>query len=91
MSAFHLCNYLEASTRRFPERLAALDPGGSALTYRELDERASCIAGFLVDHGVRPGDRVGLVVPKNIAALTALLGALKAGAAYVPVDWTGPA
>ena len=88
--AFHLCHYLEESAARFPERLAAVDPDGDALTYRELDERATRIAGFLVSRGVSPGDRVGIVMPKSIAALTAVFGIMKARAAYVPVDWTGP-
>jgi amino acid adenylation domain-containing protein len=87
----HLAHYLEASAGRFPERLAAADPDGTALTYRELNERASRIAGFLASRGVQRGERVGLALPKNTSALTALFGVLKAGAAYVPVDWTGPA
>ena len=90
MSSMHLCDYLESSADRFPERLAAVDPDGAALTYLELEGRASRIAGFLVDRGVRPGDRVGMVLPKNTSALTAIFGILKARAAYVPVDWTGP-
>jgi amino acid adenylation domain-containing protein len=91
LSFSHLAGYLEASAGRFPERLAAADPDSTVLTYQELDERASRVAGFLVDRGVRPGDRIGLALPKTTAALTAVFGVLKAGAAYVPVDWTGPA
>jgi amino acid adenylation domain-containing protein len=86
----HLAHYLEASAERFPERLAAIDPDGTALTYRELNRRASRLAGFLVSRGVRHGDRVGVVLPKSTTALTAQFGIMKAGAAYVPVDWTGP-
>ena len=91
MSAVHLTDYLETSATRFPERVAVVDPDGTALTYRELNERAKRIAGFLAKQGVCAGDRVGLVLPKNTAALTAVFGVMKAGAAYVPVDWTGPA
>ena len=91
MSVSHLAGYLEASASRFPDRLAVADPDGTVLTYREIDERASRIAGFLADRGVRRGDRIGLALPKTTAALTAVFGVLKAGAAYVPVDWTGPA
>jgi amino acid adenylation domain-containing protein len=91
LAVSHLAGYLEASASRFPGRLAAADPDGAALTYREIDERASRIAGFLVARGVRQGDRIGLALPKTADALTAVFGILKAGAAYVPVDWTGPA
>ena len=91
MSAFHLAEYLEASADRFPDRTAAVDPDGTSLTYRELDDRAGRIAACLTKWGIEPGDRVGMILPKNTAALTAIFGILKAGAAYVPVDWTGPA
>ena len=91
MSILHLCNYLEASASRFPERQAAVDPDGASLTYFELNESANRVAGFLVDQGVRAGDRVGLVLPKNIHTLTVLFGVMKARAAYVPVDWASPA
>jgi len=91
LSALHLSHYLEASALRCPERVAAVDSDGTSLTYRELNDRASRVAGFLASQGIRRGDRVGLLLPKDTAALTALFGTLKAGAAYVPVDWTGPA
>ncbi len=86
----HLCGYLEASAQRFSERVAVVDTDGSTLTYGELNERAQRIAGFLVAEGLRPGDRVGLVQPKNAAGLCAIFGIMKARAAYVPVDSTAP-
>ena len=86
----HLCTYLEASASRHPRRFAAFDPDGTALTYEELNQRANRVAGFLVNQGVRPGDRVGLVMPKTTMTFTALFGIMKARAAYVPIDWTGP-
>lgn len=90
MAAVHLCDYLEGSAARFPDRAAAADPDGTTLTYRELDERANRIAGFLIEKGVVPGDRVGLALPKNTSTLAAVFGILKARAAYIPVDWAGP-
>ena len=51
-----LVDYLEASASRCPERVAIVDPAGWSLTYRELNERADRIAGFLVARGVSPGD-----------------------------------
>ena len=86
----HLCRYLEENAVRFPQRIAAAGPDGTALTYEELNHRANCVAGFLATQGVSPGDRVGLVLPKSTDALIALFGAMKIRAAYVPVDWTGP-
>jgi amino acid adenylation domain-containing protein len=87
----NLAAYLEESAERFPDRLAVVDPDGSQLTYAELDDRANRVARFLATHGVAPGDRVGLALPKSAAAVTAIFGILKARAAYVPVDYSAPA
>ncbi len=90
MSVQHLAGYLEISARQYPGRTAVVDPSGSVLTYDELDRQASAMAAYLGVHGVRPGDRVGVVLPKSAAAVATLFGILKAGAAYVPVDFTAP-
>ncbi|HEV8384274.1 MAG TPA: amino acid adenylation domain-containing protein [Candidatus Acidoferrales bacterium] len=86
----HLAGYLEASAKRFPDRVAVIGPDGTALTYRELNDRAGRLAAFLVRHGVKPGERVGLLTPKSVDTITAIFGILKARAAYVPADWTAP-
>ena len=86
----NLVTYLERSTERFPDRVAVVDPDGTTLTYRALKERADRIAALLRSRGVEPGDRVGLLLPKSAAAVTALFGIMKAGAAYVPADFSAP-
>lgn len=91
MAVSHLSQYLEESAARVPDRTAAADPDGFSLSFSELEDRASRIAGYLARHGVERGDRVGIVMPKSTAALSVIFGVLKAGAAYVPVDWSGPA
>lgn len=75
------------------ERHAARDPqaiaarhGGAQITYGELDRRANRLARRLIAEGVRPGDNVALFVRRSIPMLVGLLGALKAGASYVPQD-----
>lgn len=85
-----LAGYLEASASRVPDHVAVVDPDGSSLTYRELNDRADRVAAFLVAKGVAPGDRVGLLLPKSVTAVTAVFGILKARAAYVPADYTAP-
>jgi amino acid adenylation domain-containing protein len=87
----HLAGLLESSARRFPDRTAVVDPDGSALTYRQLDDRAARVAAFLARRGVRAGDRVGLLLPKSIQSVTAIFGIMKARAAYVPADYSAPA
>lgn len=86
----HLAAYLEASAARFPDRVAVVGPDGEALTYRELHARAARLAGFLRARGVAPGDRVAFLLPKSVASLTVVFGALLARAVYVPIDWSGP-
>jgi amino acid adenylation domain-containing protein len=60
--------------------------GDTEITYRELDTAANHLAHHLIGHGVRRGDRVGLVLRRTPELLTAILGVLKAGASYVPLD-----
>ncbi|MFP2957382.1 amino acid adenylation domain-containing protein [Myxococcus sp. 1LA] len=57
-----------------------------ALTYRELDEQANRLANHLRQLGVEPGHRVGIFLERSPELLVGLLGILKAGAAYVPLD-----
>lgn len=63
---------------------------GVTLTYGDLETRSTQFARSLVERGVRRGDRVGLWLPKSPDAVVALYGAMKAGAAYVPVDPNAP-
>jgi amino acid adenylation domain-containing protein len=91
VGSHHLVEYLERSAITHGDRCAVVEPSGSALTYRELDDRANRIAGFLADAGVRSGDRVGVIAPKSAAVVATLFGIMKAGAAYVPADYTAPA
>ena len=86
-----LADLLESSALRFPDQLAVVDPAGWSLTYRELNEQADRLAGFLVASGVEPGDRVGVILPKSVAAVVAFFAIMKARAAYVPADYTAPA
>ena len=56
------------------------------LTYRELNERANVVAHELRGLGVGPEARVGICVKRSLEMMTGLLGTLKAGACYVPLD-----
>lgn len=56
------------------------------LTYRRLDRCANALAHRLVAAGVRPGDFVGVDLPRSFDQIVGFLGILKAGAAYVPLD-----
>jgi amino acid adenylation domain-containing protein len=60
-------------------------------TYAELDARADQVAESLVGRGVVPGDRVGLCLARSPRQLSAMLGILRAGAAFLPLDPRYPA
>ncbi|MFF9341113.1 amino acid adenylation domain-containing protein [Streptomyces sp. NPDC014773] len=80
----------EAQARRTPTALAVVH-GRDRLSYAELDERADRLARLLAARGVTGGRFVALALPRGVDAVAALLGVLKAGAAYVPVDPEYPA
>lgn len=67
-----------------PEAIAVSDGRGS-VTYAELDSRVQAVADSLVDRGIGRNDRVGLHLDNCVFAIAALLGILRAGAAYVPL------
>ncbi len=61
-----------------------------AISYGELNKRANQLSHHLISLGVRPEHRVAVCVDRSAEMVVALLGVLKAGAAYVPVDPTYP-
>ena len=64
---------------------------GERLTYRELDQRANQLAHRLRRLGVGPGRRVGIYMTKSLDLVVAVLGVVKAGGAFVPLDPLYPA
>lgn len=80
----------EAQCARAPLRMA-LRHRGAAWSYAELEARAGDIARRLRTLGVPPGALVGLALPRGPDMVAALLGILKAGAGYVPLDPAFPA
>ncbi|MDY7091406.1 MAG: amino acid adenylation domain-containing protein [Acidobacteriota bacterium] len=79
-----------AQARRTPDAPAVVQ-GEQRLTYRQLMAGARRVAAALIAAGVAPGDRVGLGLERTPQLLVALLGVLRAGAAYVPLDPAYPA
>jgi amino acid adenylation domain-containing protein len=75
--------------RATPDAIAIASPDGD-LSYAELSRRADAIAAALHARGLGPGHRIGLVAGRSPAAITAIWGILKAGAAYLPIDASYP-
>lgn len=80
-----LVTAFESAVERFADRVAVSAPD-SELTYQRLNEEASVLAGRLAKFGVGPGQAVTLLAPRTTGLVVGILGILKAGAAYVPVD-----
>lgn len=68
----------------------ALVLDGVILSHQELDRFSNQVAHFLMSKGLRPGGRVGLCLDRSIEMIAALIGILKCGAAYVPLDAAYP-
>lgn len=64
--------------------------GGDGLTYADLNARANRLARHLIKMGVGPDTLVGIYTERSLEMVVALLGTLKAGAAYVPLDPSYP-
>jgi len=64
----------------------ALSGAEGALTYRQLDERSNRLARWLREQGVLAGDLVGIQLPRSQDMIVAVLAAVKAGGAYLPLD-----
>ncbi len=73
-----------------PEAVALL-AGDEQLTYRQLDERADAVAAGLSALDIAPGSRIGVCLERDADLVVTLLGVLKAGCAYVPMDPRYPA
>ncbi|WP_255316224.1 non-ribosomal peptide synthetase/type I polyketide synthase, partial [Myxococcus fulvus] len=76
---------IEAQVRRTPDA-EAVRFEGTTLTYSQLDARANQLAHHLRTLGAKPGVLVGVCLERSLDLVVALLGVLKSGAAYVPLD-----
>ncbi|ADG97780.1 amino acid adenylation domain protein [Segniliparus rotundus DSM 44985] len=85
-----LSSLVEQQVARTPDSVALVS-GELQLTYRQMNERANRLAHCLIGRGLGPGDIVAIVIANSVEFLIAMLGVLKAGCAYLPVDPEYPA
>ncbi|WP_372492063.1 amino acid adenylation domain-containing protein [Kineosporia corallincola] len=70
-----------------PDAVAVIpEDAGGEWTFRDLGSQVNAFATLLVEQGVRVGDRVAVVLPRSPDLVVAVAGAIRAGAAYVPID-----
>ena len=79
----------EEQVEKTPEATAVIYEDRS-LSYRELNHHANQLAHYLISLGVKPDDRVVVCLERSLGMLIALLGTLKAGGAYLPLDPSYP-
>jgi amino acid adenylation domain-containing protein len=79
----------EEQAERTPDRIA-VEFDGQSITYRGLNARANKLANYLINLGVEPEKLVGICVDRSREMVVGLLGILKAGRAYVPLDPSYP-
>jgi long-chain acyl-CoA synthetase len=89
MSILNIAMGLEHSARKAPNK-TYLQAGEERLTYARVETEARRFANVLTRLGVRKGDKVALLVPNTPDFVICYFGALKAGAAAVPLDVTAP-
>ena len=80
----------EEQVERTPDAVAAAY-GEEQVSYGHLNRRANRLAHYLISLGVKPDDRVAICVERGLEMVIGILGILKAGAAYVPLDPSYPA
>jgi tyrocidine synthetase-3 len=73
-------------TAKMSDKIALTDMGHFALTYRELNGQSGRLARLLIEKGVSPDTIVGIMTEPSPAMIVGILGILKAGAAYLPIE-----
>jgi long-chain acyl-CoA synthetase len=81
----NLASIVSDSAGRYPDA-AAVRLGDAEMTYAELDERSARLATLLGEHGIEPGDRVGVMLPNVLEFPVAYYGVLRAGGVVVPMN-----
>lgn len=80
-----IVDLFEAQVAKTPNNIAVVCDNHS-LTYKELNEKANSLAHYLVKKGVRENSIVGILLNRSIEVIVSILGVLKSGGAYIPMD-----
>lgn len=80
-----LHSYIEEQVVRTPDALAAVFDGTS-ISFGELNQKSNKLANYLVELGVMPNEIVGIYLHRSLEMLISILGVIKSGGAYLPLD-----
>ena len=81
----------EAAAKRHQEKTAVIEAGGHTASFGELDAASNRLANYLIGQGLQTGDCVAICMNRTMDMVTGLLGILKAGGTYIPLDPMFPA
>ncbi len=84
-----IVDLFEEQVEKTPDNVAVVF-AEQRLTYRELNERANQLAHYLIRIGIKPNDVVALRMPKCLEMIIGILGIVKAGATYLPINLSYP-
>lgn len=85
----HIHTLFEEQVLKTPDDVALVFEN-QELTYKDLNEKANAISYYLKNHGFKANDIVGIMLPRSLELIIAMLGVLKSGACYIPIDPTYP-
>lgn len=83
--ALSICEIFYQQALITPDNIAVISDGVQ-LTYAQLSKEMDALASHLLNKGIQPGDRIGVLLNRSVDLLVALLGIMRARAAYVPLD-----
>jgi amino acid adenylation domain-containing protein len=86
-----LTQLLEEQVARTPRQVAVVDIDGSAVSYEELNRQSLDFAVHLRSQGVEPGSVVAIKVDRSLELIVGIIGIVKTGAAYLPINPRNPA
>ena len=85
-----IAELFETQADKTPNNIAVVFEG-KQLTYKELNEKANELARYLREEkNIKPNDIVGVMLPRSLELIPTLIGVLKSGACYIPIDPTYP-
>lgn len=81
----HMVELFCRMVAQYPDK-TAISFKNNTMSYRDLDDKSNQLAAFLIEEGIQQGDFVGLSIDRSMEMVIALLGVMKSGAVYLPLD-----